>query len=303
MYKLAREAKKQVTVILTGEGGDELFAGYLFHKLMSVGETYRKIVPSPVRDWVVDPLLAISPPRMMNLAFQYPAYLGNRGKLKVQDYHRLLAPDRAEEAYRHLISLFDPRDTAELYDQRFKARLDESAPAPVPHDPGAAGQWEPYLNRLIRLQFGYWLPDNMLLRQDKTGMASAIEGRVPYLDHELVEFSMRIPPGLKLRGTTGKYILRRFAAKLLPDEVVNRKKMPFYVPIENYFEHPEFRDMVEDLLSPETVANRGLFRPEAVEEIRSGMHRKEFMIVKQVFSLMVLELWFRIFVDRSISVS
>jgi asparagine synthase (glutamine-hydrolysing) len=300
MYKLAREAKREVTVILTGEGGDEIFGGYLFHKLMWAGNLYRHLVPGLIRNWVVTPMLSLSPAAAMNMAFQYPAYLGDRGKQKALDYLNLLEPARIEQAYHHLISLFDARDTENLYSLEFQKQLLES------HNPNNNGQEfsspatvGPYLNRLITLQFAHWLPDNMLLRQDKTGMANGIEGRVPYLDHELVEFAFRLPPRLKLRRLTGKYILRRYAANLLPLEVARRRKMPFYVPVEDYFQQPIFRDLMEDLLNEESVRRRGIFRPEAVSRLRNFMHRREFMLVKQVFSLMVLELWFRIFVDRT----
>ena len=85
----------------------------------------------------------------------------------------------------------------------------------------------------------------------------------------------------------------------MPKEVTQRKKMPFYVPIENYFQQPGFRAMMDDLLSERSVRKRGLFRPAKVAELRRNMDRREFLFVKQVFSLMVLELWFRVFVDRS----
>ena len=114
---------------------------------------------------------------------------------------------------------------------------------------------------------------------------------------------MRLPPWLKLRHLTGKYILRRLASRLTLDKVARRKKMPFYVPVENYFEQPVFREMMEELLSDRAVAQRGIFKPEAVARQREMMHRREFLFVKQVFSLMVLELWFRIFVDRTWSTS
>jgi asparagine synthase (glutamine-hydrolysing) len=300
MYKLSREAKKQVTVILTGEGGDEIFGGYLFHKLMWAAEIYRRAVPGPFRHWVVEPLISATPAGLLNVAFQYPAYLGRRGKQKVLDYLDLLDDSRLEGAYRHLISLFDARDTGPIYTEAFRARLEPTPPAEIPVSETSPSA-EAFLNRLIRLQFGHWLPDNMLLRQDKTGMANGIEGRVPFLDHELVEFALRLPRRLKLNRMTGKFILRRYAERLLPSEVVHRKKMPFYVPIENYFQHPAFQEMLHDLLSDASVRNRGIFRVEAVADLRGAMQRREFMLVKQVFSLMILELWFRIFVDRSVS--
>ena len=296
MYMLSRAAKEKVIVILTGEGGDEVLGGYLFHKVMCAGDVYRRFIPKSLRDRIILPLLAASPASAMNIAFQYPAYLGERGKQKAIDYLNLLEPEQIDDAYRHLISLFDSRDTRNLYTTDFLNELSQSTAASGSGDYKANGS---YLNRLIHLQFDHWLPDNMLLRQDKTGMAHAIEGRVPYLDHTLVEFAMRLPPYLKLHRLTGKYILRRFGQKLLPPAVTQRKKMPFYVPIENYFQQPDFQDMMEDLLSVDSVHRRGIFQPEAVAQLRNAMQQREFLYVKQVFSLMVLELWYRIFWDQS----
>lgn len=295
MFQLSRAAKQEVTVILTGEGGDEVFGGYLFHKLMWAGDVYRRLMPRWAREAVVAPMLAAVPTGAMNVAFKYPAYLGDRGKRKVLDYLALLEPSQISRAYRHLISLFDDRDMPGLYTPQFQRKLDSQlaeangwTPHGRPHD-------RAYLNRLLRLQFDHWLPDNMLLRQDKTGMAHAIEGRVPFLDHELVEFAQRLPPRLKLRRLAGKYILRRYAQRLLPRQVTQRRKMPFYVPVENYFEQREFQEMADDLLSETSIRRRGIFQPQAIARLRSMMHQREFLLVKQIFSLMVLELWFRAF--------
>ena len=156
----------------------------------------------------------------------------------------------------------------------------------------------PELNRILHLQFAHWLPEDILMKQDKMSMASGIEARVPFLDHELVEYALKIPPALKIRGGVTKYLLRRYAGRVLPPAVVNRRKMPFYVPLEKYFEDPAFRDMVEDTLSERSVRRRGFFRPEAVARLRQAMSQREFVFVKQAFSLVVLELWCRMALDR-----
>ncbi|MCH8083093.1 MAG: asparagine synthase (glutamine-hydrolyzing) [Myxococcales bacterium] len=293
MYKLAREAKKQVTVILTGEGADEIFGGYLFHKILWAADWYARLVPSGVRRRVVEPLASLVPASVLNLAFRYPAYLGDRGKLKALDYLEMAGSGDLDRGYRHLISLFDQRDTESIYTPEFEEQLR-----------GASRLWEPPVDcegprfdQLLRLQFGHWLQDNMLLRNDKMSMAHAIEGRVPFLDHELVEFAFRLPRKLRLRRMTGKYILRRFAERVLPRATAQRRKMPFYVPIENYFQHAEFVELMEDVLGEESVRQRGIFRPEAVARLRQSMHARDFLLVKQAFSLITLELWFRSFVD------
>jgi len=129
-------------------------------------------------------------------------------------------------------------------------------------------------------------------------MAHGIEARVPFLDHELIEYVMRVPPRLKVHRGETKVLLRKYAARMLPAAVTARRKMPFYVPLEQHFRAPAFQNMMADTLSDDSVRNRGLFRPEAIQKLRQSLHAGEFVYLKQVFSLMMLELWFRMAVDR-----
>jgi asparagine synthase (glutamine-hydrolysing) len=296
MYQLAHAAKKQVTVILAGEGADETLGGYLFHKALLHGHQLSRVVPRSMRKAVLSPLLAMTPPAVLNLAFDYPASLGPRGKLKVLDFVDLLEPEQLCRAYRHLISLFDDRDTASLYSDGFRDSLDRSA-----HTDSVcsiATSQAPFLNRVLHLQFAHWLPEDILTKQDKMSMAHGIEVRVPFLDHELVEYVLRVPPSLKIHAGQTKYLLRQYAKRLLPASVVSRKKMPFYVPIEQRFSMPVFQDLMEDTLSDRAVRLRGIFKPEAVAALRQRTRGGDFVYVKQVFSLIVLELWFRMAIDR-----
>ncbi len=136
------------------------------------------------------------------------------------------------------------------------------------------------------------------MKQDKLSMAHGVEVRVPFLDHELVEYALAIPPSLKLRGWRSKAILRRYAAGILPRTVALRRKMPFYVPVESYFAEPVFRELVGDILSERCVRSRGIFRPEAVARLQAAVRGGDFVRAKQVLSLVILELWFRGAVDR-----
>jgi len=296
MYQLAREAKKQVTVILAGEGADEILGGYLFHRALLAGHHLARVAPRALRQALLAPALQLAPAGLINLAFSYPAKLGERGKLKALDFLRLLEPDQLPAAYRHLISLFDERDTADLYTGDFKTALNGATQSSdgLKDSSDAA----PYLNRILHLQFDHWLPEDILMKQDKMSMAHAIEARVPFLDHELVEYALRLPPAMKIRAGKSKYVLRRYAGRLLPKRTRTRRKMPFYVPIEQYFADPKFQELMADTLSERSIRARGLLRPEAVLRLREAMCQGEFVFVKQVFSLIVLELWFRMAVDR-----
>jgi asparagine synthase (glutamine-hydrolysing) len=296
MYQLAREAKKQVSVILAGEGADETLGGYLFQKALLYGDRLARVVPESLRRGALMPLLRATPAAAINLAFSYPAALGERGKQRVVDFLALLGSDHLPAAYRHLISLFDARDMPSLLTDDFRARLAE-APAPLRTAP-RGGPEVPFLNRAIDLQFEHWLPDDILTKQDKVSMAHALEVRVPFLDHELVEYSLSIPPRLKIRRFASKWLLRRYAERLLPKRVTSRRKMPFYVPVEKYLEQPSFRELVGDALTERTLRERGIFRPEAVEKLRASVASGEFLYSKQLLSIVILELWFRAMVDR-----
>ncbi|MEZ4423544.1 MAG: asparagine synthase (glutamine-hydrolyzing) [Gemmatimonadota bacterium] len=295
MYQLARVAKQSVTVVLSGEGADEVFGGYLFHKALLFAHRFARVAPGPVRNGLVRPALSALPSGLLNLAFSYPADLGRRGKQKLVDFLGYLAPQQLPAAYRHLISLFDDRDLVDLYTPDFRASL--GADSTWPEWEEAAHSRAPFLNRILHLQFAHWLADDILTKQDKTSMASAVEARVPFLDHELVEFGLGLPPRQKIRGLTSKYLLRRLGERMLPPEVIKRPKMPFYIPLERYAGHPAFQAMIDDALSDERLKQRGIFRPEAVRALRERFRTGEFMYVKQVFALVVLELWLQMAVD------
>jgi asparagine synthase (glutamine-hydrolysing) len=298
MYMLAREAKKKVTVILAGEGADETLGGYVFHKALMTANRISRLLPGWLHRAPLGAGIRLAPPSLLDRAFDYPASLGNRGKQKILDFVGLMEPRHLPEAWRHLISLFDARDLHGLYTGDFEQAL---ATAGRNGRPRAADSNAPYLNRVIDLQFDHWLPDDILTKQDKLSMASAIEVRVPFLDHELVEYNLRVPPSLKIRRGVTKYLLRRYAERLLPQHAAHRKKMPFYAPVEKFFEQPGFQEMMHDTLSEASVSRRGVFRPEAVGRLRDSLDAGEFVHVKQAFSLIVLELWFRTLGDSNLA--
>jgi len=196
MYQLAREAKKHVTVILTGEGADETLGGYLFHKALLMGHQVARMVPPLLRHTFLKGPLRVTPASLINLAFNYPAQLGQRGKIKVLDFLDLLEPEQLPDAYRHLISLFDKRDIKGLFTEEVQKYLNLNEFRDS--DQAVVQNTAPYLNKILHLQFSHWLPDDILLKQDKLSMANAIEARVPFLDHELVEYTLRMPPSLKI---------------------------------------------------------------------------------------------------------
>jgi asparagine synthase (glutamine-hydrolysing) len=160
---------------------------------------------------------------------------------------------------------------------------------------------EEFLDETLRLQYPSWLPDNILARQDRMSMAHGVEARVPFLDHVLVEFLLTVPPHLKLHSLLGpnKILARRYARGTLPAPVATRRKRAFHIPPDRYLDTPVFRELAANTLSREHVRRRGYFDPDAVQALLGAAQaRREFLHVKQVLALMMLEIWHQIFIDR-----
>lgn len=295
-YLLAREASRSVKVVLTGDGADEILAGYLFHRVLGVGRTYAAAVPTWLHNAAIMPLVRCMPVGLLDRFFDYPAYLGAEGKERLLAYLRTVHDKNLDAGYRLLTSLFDQDHKAHIYTPAFQATLGTGQAS---DNPGAAGGR--ILDRLLALQYRDWLPDNILMRQDKMSMAHGLEARVPYLDHKLVEFLFQVPPQLKMRNWLGanKYILRRYAARVLPSEIANRRKKAFYIPVERYANAPGFREILHMTLDPSRVRRRGYFDPNHVSGLIDKMDGGDFLSAKQVFALMSLELWHINFIDSS----
>lgn len=158
----------------------------------------------------------------------------------------------------------------------------------------------PFLDRLLKLQYDEWLQDWALIRQDKNTMAHSLEYRLPFLDHRLIELAFTMPAQMKLNGRTDKYIERRLADKVFPPHIARRPKIPFYLPVEYFVGKRHFKELVQDCLSESAVRKRGFFQPAKVASVVDQMYRTgEFLFCKQVMSLVILELWHRVFVDKA----
>ena len=275
-YVVARLARSRVKMVLTGEGGDELFAGYARY----AGER-------------LSPATRILPARARSLAPAIAARVPGLRRPKVAVY-ALAQPDELSR-FVNWFPLFNSgarrrllhRDVLELGAQTPEAVFAEALASTDARDP---------VNRLLYVDTKLWLPDDLLARGDKMSMAASLEARVPLLDHHVVEFAASLPPNLKLHRLTRKYLLKNVAAKWLPAEIITRKKQGFPVPTSAWFRGAA-RDFVHDHLSEATVRRRGLFDPEYVAQLL-GEHDSGFADHgPQIWGLLSVELWQRLFVD------
>ncbi len=288
-YFLSREASKNVKVILTGEGADEVFGSYVHHYLLTWFEQYRRVCPKPLQR-LNCAVFGMMPTALLEMAFPYPERMGKAGRARFMSFLR-----QAEDGngYLPLVQLFTPEEKATLYSSASRERAEESWREAFDLSRGHGAM----LNRLIRLDSRNWLPDYTLFKQDRLTMANSIEGRVPYLDHRLVEFVAGLPVGYKQKGFTAKYLLRRVADRHLVTTVAKRKKAAFYLPVRDFF-GPEFHDFVRDTLNESAVAHAGLFDPKAVGALVDRGLRGELLASKRLMAVLIFTLWHQTYIDN-----
>ncbi|HYO98911.1 MAG TPA: asparagine synthase (glutamine-hydrolyzing) [Pyrinomonadaceae bacterium] len=285
-YLVSRAARETLTVLLSGVGGDEVFAGYPRQLAMRLASALDP-VPAVLRRPLMSSLSNALPG---GLPGKFTAPLRNAKK-----FARSAALD-FEERYLGFGTYFTDAAKRRLYtDDLNEATRDADAYREHRRHFARARSAAP-LNRLLYVDLKTFLPCLNLAYTDKTSMAATLEVRVPFLNVELVELAARMPVNLKLRGLKRKYILKRAAESLLPKDVVWRKKAGFGAPVRSWL-RGALRPMVEDLLSEETVRRRGLFRPQEVRRIIDAnlSGREDYNL--QVFQLLTLELWQRTFTD------
>jgi asparagine synthase (glutamine-hydrolysing) len=296
-FILAREARRTLTVILLGEGADESLYGYPFYKLAWMARRAARLLPPGTLSSLGPAMLKLLPGRGLDMVFPMPTSLGSDGKEHLAHFLRAAPGADGETVLRILSGLWHGPELDRLL-------LRPATPLSFPTSyrvPAAGTSPDALLEQINAAQFCGWLQDNILLRHDKLSMAHGAECRVPFLDHRLVEFLAGAPRRLKISGWQDKILSRRFASRHLPREVHARPKTPFFIPIEDFCRSRFFREMVRENLSPERVRRRGHFHPQAVQDLVRRATADNFLAVKRVTSLIILELWHRIFIDREIT--
>jgi asparagine synthase (glutamine-hydrolysing) len=276
-YMVSKLARQHVKMVLTGEGGDELFAGYARYVGERLSPVFNK-VPQVVKDFGV-------------AASQY---LPGLRREKVALY--ALSHSDEVERITNWFPLLNADMKAQLLSNTLKSQLEnESTYSIFAKHLNATNAQHP-LNRMLYVDTKLWLPDDLLARGDKTSMANSLEARVPLLDHHLVEFAAKVPPNLKLNGMKRKYLLKRVSARYLPDIIINRPKQGFPLPIVTWFRE-EAREFVGDILSTSKINERGLYNASYVEQMLSE-HNSGFADNSLIlWGLLNVELWYRNYID------
>ncbi len=285
-YLVSRAARENMRVMLSGMGGDEVFAGYPRQLAMKLAGAFDP-VPQLLRRPLMKTVAAVLPG---GLPGKLTAPLRNAKK-----FARSAALD-FENRYLGFETYFTEETKQRLYTDSVRDAVREVDAYARHRAYFAKVKTADPLNQLLYVDMKTFLPCLNLMTTDKTSMAANLEVRVPFLNREMLTLAARMPAELKLKGLKRKYILKKAAEQLLPREIVWRKKAGFGAPIRSWLRGP-LQPMVNDLLSADTVRRRGLFKPEVVRQIidtnLSG--REDYNL--QVFQLLNLELWMRTFVD------
>jgi len=277
-FLLAQMTRRYVKVALTGDGGDELFAGYDRFAAARLAESFRRV--PDLFQAIVRQVLAVLPE-----ATTYGSL--TRRARRFVDGATLPLADR----YLSWVGVFPPALVKELV----AGDLDGD---PVSHfqsyfDPALDG--DP-IAQLLSVNMKSYLPGDLLVKTDRMTMANSLEARCPFLDHRLLEFACAIPSELKLKGMTTKYILKRALEDILPRQIIRRKKHGFGVPVGRWFRTSLKRYLHDTLLSPQAL-RRGYFREaplrRLIDEHQSGKRDHG----QRLWALLTFEIWQRIFID------
>ena len=285
-YYVARETRKHVTVALNGDGGDESFAGYERYAAMRLAERYFHL-PALLRESVINRAAELLPS-------------SEAKRSRVRDAKRFLRAASLPRVERYLrwVSVFDPIAKRDLYSKEFRHETQDVHAIDTLNPWFAHANGAGIVDAALLTDIMTYLPNDLLVKVDIATMAVSLEARSPFLDHHVIEFAASLPERLKLRGLTTKYLLKRVLRKLLPAENLDRRKMGFGVPIGHWF-RGELKPFLRDTLLSERSLRRGLFQPQQVANLVELHTREERDYAHQLWTLLMLELWFQRFIDQN----
>ncbi len=284
VYLLSQHAKKKVTVVLTGDGGDEVFAGYeqyrYLPKIRNMNPALKAVLPTALR---------VAPSSLLNKAFKYASSLGEEGLKRTI---KVVKADNKAKTYLEFVSIFDDDEKKELYTQK------------MPHDFSFENEFNEkyfssdidFLNQMLLMEMETVLPENYLMKANKMTLSSGVEERVPFLDHRLVELAYTIPPRLKVNGMNEKYIFRKAMQQIVPPEILVRKKQRFYVPIDLWIKD-DLKPMVEQFLSRKNIERHGYFNYLYVQRLLDGFEKSRLYNARQLWNLLTFEVWHKIYIE------
>jgi len=282
LTKLMRE---HVTVAISGDGGDEILGGYLRYNGASLAAAYRRLPQFLTRGLVA---------RLST--WMRDATDGRHGFRRAREFaESAWMPE--EEMYLNWVGYFSEAEKQQLYTPGFAAQVKGYDSGDFLRALFRRGAVLDPINRLGYVDLGSFLCGNCLEYSDRMSMANSLEVRCPLTDHRLIEFALRIPGWMKLQHRQSKWVLREAMRGILPPDVLNKKKVGFNPPLPQWL-NGELRTLVDRLLAPQVIEQRGMFRPQAVTRLRQDHAAGKRDNGLKIWALLMLEVWQRMYVDN-----
>jgi asparagine synthase (glutamine-hydrolysing) len=277
LFYLSQFSKQYVTVVLSGEGADEILAGYYIYKKMLFMEKFRAVAPEFVRENIILKLISffINTEKQRNYVDLVHLPIQRRYK----GVGRVFTPQGLEMLYGHADRFVESLDSH--YASIFEEVSDR----------------EP-LDKMLYVDIKTWLPDDLLMKADKMTMANSQELRVPFLDHKLVEFAFALPSQFKIRKNTTKYLLRKVANELVPDAIIKREKKGFFTPISRWF-RGDLNQFAKEVLLDSSSACNSYFDKSYISFLLDNHKEGLSDFSENIWNLLVFEYWYEKFIKNN----
>lgn len=287
-YYISQLAAKHVKVCLGGQGADEIFAGYARYFYGTVYRSALQLAKNKVNSFS-----SKNDTGKVGSNIQKQYNEGIKNWLK-QNFSTMLMPYK--KRYYSQFRLLNDNLQSELISPDMKRILDNNDCFDKFNSVIDKCRSRDPLDQMLYWDTKVYL-NGLLMLEDRMSMANSLEERVPFLDYRIVEFAAKLPHNMKLNGLTTKYIVKKLVKRYLPDEIINKRKMGFPVPIKKWFKE-EHKDWITDVLSSKTAAERGIFNSKALEDTINGKHSDDRYWERIIWTALNTELWFRQFIDK-----
>jgi asparagine synthase (glutamine-hydrolysing) len=290
-HMLSERASRSVKVVLTGEGADEGQMGYIHHEALTKALSIGNRLPKSLLT-LASQLVRLIPVSLLDRGFKYPSSMGGAGRQRLSTLLKTLK--RPADAYDTFISLFSEHDKRALLGPAFKEAELEAEENRMDLQREIRQSNSP-LDAIFRHDYTDWLSNNILNKQDRMTMAFGLEGRVPFLDHRVVEFLASLPMDMKIRKGTGKYLLGEMHNNYYsPPSRIPGLKKAFFMPMEGKFK-PAYDDFIGRYLSPSSL-DPNLINPDYVQSLYSASTGKSNMLIdKQLNAVAIFNVWKEVF--------
>ena len=280
-YLLSKFVRKNVTVALGGDGGDEIFAGYPMYFGHKVSNIY-KTIPKFIRAGIIEPIVNKLPTKTDNLSFDYKVkrFVSSANYDQIAQHHSWFGSFTKDGKSKLFSEEFKRATNADVYENARKLL--------------GANDAENYIEQMQFLDMKYYLAEDILTKVDRASMAVSLEVRAPFLDHRIAEYAASLPANYKLNGNVTKYVLKKAVRDLLPKSIIKRPKKGFGVPIAKWLKG-SLNPLMHETLSAERLKKQNLFNEKYVRSLINEHELGSVNNYKQLWTLIVFQLWYENF--------